>query len=112
MPAIRVRTSTGWQDVAIIGPTGPTGPVSTVPGPTGPTGPAGAASTVPGPTGPGVPVGGATNYLLAKKSATDYDTQWVVAPTGGGGSPSRVGPERISTAALDPNTSATLSWAA
>lgn len=30
-----------------------------------------------GPTGPGVPVGGATGQVLAKASATNFDTQWV-----------------------------------
>ena len=38
-----------------------------VPGPYGPAGPA----------GPGVPAGGALGTLLLKKSATDYDTQWI-----------------------------------
>jgi hypothetical protein len=35
-----------------------------------------------GPAGPGVPSGGTTNQVLAKKSSSDYDTQWV-APSGG-----------------------------
>jgi len=39
-----------------------------------------------GATGAGVPVGGATGQILAKKTATDYDTQWIAAPSGGGGS--------------------------
>jgi hypothetical protein len=39
------------------------------------------------PASGGLPVGGTTNQVLAKKSATDYDTQWVT-PTGtGGGTP-------------------------
>lgn len=38
-----------------------------------------------GPAGPGVPTGGATGELLAKVSATDYDTEWVAAPTGASG---------------------------
>jgi hypothetical protein len=37
-----------------------------------------------GATGPGVPVGGTAGQILSKKSATDYDTQWIVASTGGG----------------------------
>lgn len=37
-----------------------------------------------GATGPGVPVGGTAGQFLSKKSDTDYDTQWVAAPTGGG----------------------------
>jgi len=45
--AIRVKTSTGWVDLAIQGPTGPTG----AQGPTGPTGPQGATGPA-GPTGP------------------------------------------------------------
>lgn len=51
------------------GDTGDTGPA----GPTGATGPQGAA----GATGPGVASGGATGQVLGKKSATDFDTQWV-----------------------------------
>lgn len=38
-----------------------------------------------GSPGVGVPVGGTTGQLLAKATATDYDTEWVDAPTGGGG---------------------------
>lgn len=54
----------------------------------------GADSTVPGPTGPagangadgvGVPAGGTTGQVLAKTSATDYDTEWATpAATGSG----------------------------
>jgi hypothetical protein len=51
------------------GPQGPQGPT----GATGPQGPAGAN----GAPGVGVPVGGTTNQVLAKSSATNYDTQWV-----------------------------------
>jgi hypothetical protein len=40
---------------------------------------------VPGTNGQGVPVGGAINQLLSKKSATDFDTEWVDPPAGGGG---------------------------
>lgn len=40
------------------------------------------------PASGGLPVGGTTNQVLAKKSATDYDTQWVTPSTGtGGGTP-------------------------
>lgn len=94
MPAVRVYTSSGWQDVAQIGAAGP---ASTVPGPTGATGAKGnTGNTGPtGPTGPqgtpgvgsggaGIPAGGTTGQLLSKKSATDYDTQWAAAA---GGSP-------------------------
>jgi hypothetical protein len=36
-----------------------------------------------GPAGVGVPAGGTTNQVLRKKSATDYDTEWVTGGTGG-----------------------------
>lgn len=62
------------------GATGPQGPVGNT-GPTGPQGTTGAA----GPTGPGVAAGGSTGQMLSKNSATDYDTIWVPAPSGGGG---------------------------
>lgn len=39
-----------------------------------------------GKDGIGVPTGGATGQILAKASGTNYDTQWINAPTGGGGS--------------------------
>jgi hypothetical protein len=61
--------------------------------PIGPRGPAGADSTVPGPEGPqgdpgqGVPVGGTEGQVLAKNSATNYDTEWVDQTGGGGGAP-------------------------
>jgi hypothetical protein len=35
--------------------------------------------------GEGVPVGGTTGQVLAKASATDYDTEWIAPPAGGGG---------------------------
>jgi len=35
-----------------------------------------------GAAGVGVPAGGTDTYLLAKASGADYDTEWVVAPTG------------------------------
>lgn len=51
-------------------------------GPTGPTGPAGANGAqgiqgIQGPVGPGVVAGGTQYQRLGKKSATDYDTEWV-----------------------------------
>jgi hypothetical protein len=49
--AIRVRTSTGWADLVIQGA-----------------------------NGVGVPAAGSTGQVLAKKTATDYDTQWVPPP--------------------------------
>jgi hypothetical protein len=69
--AIRVKTSQGWADLVIQGPQGNTGPA----GATGPAGPTGAT----GPTGPGVPAGGTAAQILSKKTATDYDTQWVAS---------------------------------
>ena len=47
-------------------------------GPQGIQGPAGA-------TGPGVASGGSTGQVLAKKTATNYDTEWIAAPSGGAG---------------------------
>ena len=60
----------------IVGPRGLTGPAGAdgQTGATGATGPAGAA-------GQGVPTGGADKQVLAKASGTDYDTEWVNAPT-------------------------------
>lgn len=55
---------TSQWEVVLVGKQG-------APGPTGPA----------GPTGPGVPIGGATGDLLAKNSATDYDTVWTDSPT-------------------------------
>lgn len=71
------------------GDTGDTGPAGAAgaPGQRGPQGeqgdrgPAGAD----GQDGQGVPAGGADGQILAKASATDYDTEWINAPTGGGG---------------------------
>ena len=56
-------------------PRGNTGPQ----GPQGKQGPAGA----PGPAGPGVATGGTTGQVLAKKSNTNYDTEWIDKPGGG-----------------------------
>ena len=69
------------------GATGPAGPAGAdgAPGATGATGPQGpegpkgdtGATGATGPAGPGVPTGGVTGQVLAKKSGTDYDTEWV-----------------------------------
>lgn len=77
------------------GPEGPQGPAGAngtngtngSNGATGPQGPQGdpGATGATGPAGPGVPTGGTTNQVLAKASATDYDTAWVT-PAGGSGS--------------------------
>ena len=74
------------------GPTGPTGATGLT-GPTGPTGLTGPTGDtgLTGPTGPtgatgvGVAAGGTTGQVLAKASATDYDTTWVDQSGGGGG---------------------------
>jgi hypothetical protein len=59
---VRVRTSDGWQDLALQGEPGPEGP-----------------------TGPGVPVGGAVGQVLTKVSTTDFDAGWQTPPGGAGG---------------------------
>lgn len=38
-----------------------------------------------GPAGPGVPTGGTAGQILSKIDATDFNTQWIPAPSGGGG---------------------------
>ncbi len=38
-----------------------------------------------GTPGHGIPAGGAAGQILSKKTAADYDTQWVNPPEGGGG---------------------------
>ena len=78
-------------------PTGPQGPAGATgsQGPAGSQGPQGDPGTqgiqgpqgVAGTPGAGVPVGGSTGQVLAKKTATSYDTEWI-APTAGGGAPS------------------------
>lgn len=67
----RVITAT----TGLPGPQGETGPQ----GPQGPQGETGAtgATGPQGPAGEGVPAGGTTGQILAKASATDYDTEWV-----------------------------------
>ena len=81
---IQGATGTNGQ----IGATGPQGPAGT-PGTTGNQGATGPAGTqgATGATGTGVPTGGTTGQLLAKTSNANYDTQWIAAPSGGGGGP-------------------------
>lgn len=74
------------------GDTGPAGPIGSQgpkgdKGDTGDTGPAGPAGPTgsQGPAGVGVPTGGTTGQVLAKKSGTAYDTEWVDQSGGGGG---------------------------
>lgn len=64
------------------GATGPQGPKGDT-GDTGPQGPTGATGAT-GPAGPGVASGGSAGQILAKASATDYDTEWINPPSGGG----------------------------
>lgn len=61
------------------GPPGPQG----AQGEAGPQGPAGVSGPA-GPAGPGVPTGGAAGQVLAKNTATNYDTHWIDPPEGGG----------------------------
>ena len=74
-------TNSGDETNAILnftiprGKTGPQGPQGE-PGADGKTGPQ-------GPAGPGVATGGTTGQVLAKKSNTNYDTEWI-NPTSGG----------------------------
>lgn len=65
------------------GPEGPRGPIGEQ-GPQGPEGPAGPKGD-PGVAGPGVPAGGTAGQVLAKKSGTDYDTEWVNQSGGSSG---------------------------
>ena len=39
--------------------------------------------TSKGDKGEGVPTGGALGQILSKKTAADFDTEWIAAPTGG-----------------------------
>jgi collagen type II alpha len=73
-------------DTGDIGPQGPQGPQGDT-GPQGERGPTGLTGTpgVDGATGVGVPAGGTAGYILAKATNNDYDTEWIVAPSGGTG---------------------------
>ena len=62
------------------GETGPQGPT----GATGAQGPKGDTGAT-GPAGVGVPTGGSAGQVLAKRSGTNYDTEWVNQSGGGGG---------------------------
>jgi len=107
------------------GPAGPAGPAGSpgpqgiagvpgqdgAPGPAGQDGPAGPAGQ-DGAPGQGVPVGGSAGHVLAKVSASDYDTAWV-APSGGSSGVLFVGKSantsRISTTSRTPDPHLALS---
>ena len=78
-------------------PRGDTGPQ----GPQGKQGPSGA----PGPAGPGVAPGGTTGQVLAKKSITNYDTEWI--DNSGGGSTVSVNVGKTTTGEPGTNASVT-----
>lgn len=92
MEILKIRSNeTGeWTEVAaLVGPEGPAGKDGYTPqkdvdyfdgadGKDGPQGPI-------GPAGEGVPAGGSAGQVLAKKSADDYDTEWVNQTGGSGG---------------------------
>ena len=78
-------------------PRGATGPQ----GPTGKQGPAGGT----GPAGPGVAAGGTKGQVLAKKSNTNYDTEWI--NNSGGGSTVSVNVGKTTTGEPGTNASVT-----
>lgn len=78
-----IKGPQGIQGVqGIQGPQGETGATGAT-GPQGPQGATGAtgATGPQGPQGEGVPTGGSSGQVLAKKSGTNYDTEWVDIPT-------------------------------
>lgn len=75
---VDVSIDDNWDLFTLKGEQGIQGPI----GPQGETGETGPA----GPSGEGVLAGGTTGQILAKASGTDYDTEWIDAPTGGGSS--------------------------
>ena len=110
----------------IPGPTGSPGPQG-IPGPTGSPGPAGSPGPqgIPGPTGSpgpagspgaGVAVGGTTDQVLAKASATNYDTKWVTPSGGGTGTVTNVSAGNLgtlfTTTVLNPTTTPNIQFTA
>ena len=69
---------TACNDKGSTGATGASGPVGPA-GAMGPAGPAGATGAA-GSTGQGMAAGGTAGQILAKTSATDFDTQWINLP--------------------------------
>jgi Collagen triple helix repeat (20 copies) len=85
------KTAGAWgTGISLVGPQGPAGADGSdgAPGAAGSPGSTGAT----GPAGPGVPTGGADTYILAKASASDYDTEWVASTTGPAGPQGDPGP--------------------
>ena len=105
----RVSTTGDGGGGGTPGPAGPQGPKGD-PGPAGPIGPQGekgdkgdkgdTGDTGPagtngqdgqdgqdGAAGEGVAPGGDAGQILAKATGADYDTEWIDAPSGGGGTP-------------------------
>ena len=82
-------TTTAQVSDGATGPQGPKGDTGAT-GATGPQGPKGDTGAT-GATGAGVASGGTAGQILAKASATDYDTEWINPPSGGGGMPSSEG---------------------
>ena len=80
---LRARVGGAWVDIPTVGPQGPIGA-------TGATG-ANGATGAQGPAGPGVATGGTNGQVLAKNSATDFDTGWITPSGGGGGNVSTSG---------------------
>jgi hypothetical protein len=87
--------SSAWNLLSYSsGPAGPTGA-------TGLTGATGAAGTN-GTNGQGVPVGGATDTVLKKNSATNYDAVWVAQSTLTAGNTTNVDGKRVYIQTTDP----------
>lgn len=94
-----VGTESEWLE-SLRGPQGIQG-IQGLPGANGVDGERGPAGVdgapgkdgVDGSNGVGIPVGGTTGQILAKTTATDYDTQWINPPSGGGADLPLVGDE-------------------
>jgi fructose-specific component phosphotransferase system IIB-like protein len=78
-PTVSVTTITGGHQVSITDAQG-TDTFNVMDGSDGSPGQTGAT----GPAGPGVASGGSAGQILAKASGTDYDTEWIDAPSGDG----------------------------
>ena len=92
-----IGTEAQWL-ASLVGATGPQG-IQGVQGAIGATGPAGADGS-DGAAGVGVPAGGTPWQVLAKASATDYDTQWATPAAGGSGGTFQRGATFVNVAGL------------